>query len=96
MEVNTNMVNYLAHLARLQFTEAETADYTKDLEKMIAFVEQLQQVDTTGVEPLLHMTAEINVMRPDVVEGSVSRQAALLNSPTKDETYFKVPTVIKK
>lgn len=96
MEVNTTLVNHLAHLSRLQFTEAETIAYTKDLEKMIAFVETLQQVDTTGVAPLLHISGEVNVLREDIVEGSVSVETALLNAPTQDKAFFKVPKVIKK
>jgi aspartyl-tRNA(Asn)/glutamyl-tRNA(Gln) amidotransferase subunit C len=63
---------------------------------MIAFIEKLNEVDTTGVEPLLFMSDEINVLREDIVEGSVSREEALKNAPLKDEQFFKVPKVIRK
>jgi len=96
MEVNSKLVNNLAHLARLQFSEAETAAYTKDLEKMIAFVEKLQEVDTTGVEPLLHISGEVNILRADELNGSVSRTEALLNAPEANDAFFRVPKVIKK
>ena len=96
MEVTEAMVEKLAHLARLQFTETEKVDVQKDLQSMIAFVEKLNEVNTTGVAPLLHMGDAINVLRNDEVKGSVSREDALLNAPIKDEQFFKVPKVIKK
>jgi len=96
MEVTSNLVEKLAHLSRLQFSEAEKTAYTSDLQNMIAFVEKLNEIDTTGVEPLLHMGDAVNALRDDVVKGSVTRQEALLNSPAKDAQYFKVPKVIKK
>ena len=63
---------------------------------MIGFVEKLNEVNTDGVEPLLHMTSEINILREDEVKGSVSREDALKNAPLKDEQFFKVPKVIRK
>jgi len=63
---------------------------------MIAFVGQLNEVDTTGVEPLLHMGDAVNVLREDAIQGSITREAALLNAPDTDGTFFKVPKVIKK
>jgi aspartyl-tRNA(Asn)/glutamyl-tRNA(Gln) amidotransferase subunit C len=96
MEVTPQIVENLAHLARLRFNEAEKTAIQADLQEMIAFVEQLKEVDTTGVEPLLFMSDTVNVLREDVVKGSVDREEALLNAPLKDEVFFKVPTVIKK
>lgn len=63
---------------------------------MIAFVEKLNELDISGVDPLLHMTDEVNVLREDEVKGSVSREEALKNAPDHDGIYFKVPKVIKK
>ena len=63
---------------------------------MIAFVEKLNDLDTTGVEPLLHMSDEINVLRQDEIKGSISREDALKNAPLHDEQFFKVPKVIRK
>lgn len=95
MEVNDALVEKLAHLARLQFDASEKEEIKKDLQKMIAFVEKLNELDTTGVDPLLHMTDEINVLREDEVKGSITREAALKNAPLHDEQFFKVPKVIK-
>jgi len=96
MEVTPQIVENLAHLARLRFNEEEKTAIQVDLQRMIAFVEQLKEVNTTGVEPLLHMSDTVNVLREDIVQGSVTRKEALLNAPLPDEFFFKVPTVIKK
>lgn len=90
------MINNLAHLSRLEFNEAEKKAIRTDLQAMVAFVEQLQEVDTEGVEPLLHIGDAANVLREDEVQGSVSRTEALLNAPVQDAQFFKVPKVIKK
>lgn len=96
MEVNDELVDKLAHLARLRFEPAEKADIKKDLQKMISFIEKLNELDTAGVEPLLFMTDEVNVLREDEVKGSITRQEGLLNAPLKDDQFFKVPKVIRK
>jgi aspartyl-tRNA(Asn)/glutamyl-tRNA(Gln) amidotransferase subunit C len=96
MEVTEQMVDKLAHLARLNFTTTEKYSIQQDLQSIIAFVEKLQALDTTGVAPLLHMGNNTNVLRNDEIKGSITREAALLNAPIKDDQFFKVPTVIKK
>jgi aspartyl-tRNA(Asn)/glutamyl-tRNA(Gln) amidotransferase subunit C len=96
MEVNDELVDKLAHLARLKFEDAEKEEIKNDLQKMIAFVEKLNELDTTGVEPLLHMSDEVNILREDEVKGSISREEALKNAPMHDEQFFKVPKVIRK
>ena len=96
MEIDLKLVDQLAHLARLQFNEQEKEAIRADMEKMVAFVEKLKEVDTTGIEPLLHISDAANVLREDKVQGSVSREEALQNSPVTDDTFFKVPKVIKK
>lgn len=89
------MVNKLAHLARLKFNDEEKQEIQKDLQRMIEFVEKLNELDLDVVEPLLHMTDEINVLREDEVKGSISREDALKNAPLHDDQFFKVPKVIK-
>lgn len=96
MEIDAKMVDDLAHLARLRFEDSEKESIRADLQKMVAFVEKLEKVDTTGVAPLLFISDAANVLREDIVQGSVSREEALLNAPLKDEVFFKVPKVIKK
>ncbi len=96
MEVNEALVDKLANLARLKFDESEKESIKNDLQKMIQFVEKLKELDTTGVEPLLHMSSNVNVLRADEVKGSITREAGLKNAALHDEYFFKVPKVIKK
>jgi len=96
MEVNDAMVEKLAHLARLKFNEEEKQEIKTDLQRMISFVEKLNELNLDGVEPLLHLSDEVNVLREDEIKGSVSREDALKNAPLHDEEFIKVPKVIKK
>ena len=96
MQVTDELIDNLAELACLEFSVSEKEEIKKDLERMIAFIDKLNELDTTGVEPQLHMSDEINTLRDDVLEGSVSREEALKNAPSTDGVFFKVPKVIKK
>ena len=96
MEVTDALIDNLSNLARLEFKQEEKEEIRKDLQRMIAFVEKLREVDTAGVEPLLHMSPGINVLREDIVGGSMGREEALSNAPSTDGVYFKVPKVIRK
>jgi aspartyl-tRNA(Asn)/glutamyl-tRNA(Gln) amidotransferase subunit C len=96
MEVNDALVEKLANLARLQFNNEAKAEIKNDLQRMIQFVEKLNEVDTTGIAPLLHMSEAVNVLRDDKVQGSVSTTEGLKNAPVHDDHFFKVPKVIKK
>lgn len=96
MEVNDLLVDNLAKLSHLSFSEQERKEIKSDLQEMITFIEKLQEVNTDGVEPLLHMSSNVNILRDDVVQGSVTREEALKNAPDSDGTFFKVPKVIKK
>ncbi len=96
MEVNDELVEKLAHLARLKFDDADKVGIKNDLQKMIQFVEKLNELDTTGVEPLLHMSSNVNVLREDEIKGSISREEGLKNAAMHDDQFFKVPKVIKK
>ena len=96
MEVTDAMVDKLAHLARLKFDEVGKQEIKSDLQRMIGFVEKLNELNLDGVEPLMHMTDEVNVFRDDEIRGSVSREQALRNAPSHDDQFFKVPKVIKK
>jgi aspartyl-tRNA(Asn)/glutamyl-tRNA(Gln) amidotransferase subunit C len=95
MDVNDAMIEKLAHLARLKFNEEEKKEIKTDLRRMIVFVEKLNELDLEGVEPLIHMSDEVNILREDEVKGSVSRVEALKNAPSHDDQFFKVPKVIK-
>jgi aspartyl-tRNA(Asn)/glutamyl-tRNA(Gln) amidotransferase subunit C len=96
MQVTDELFNKIAELSRLEFTDQEREIVKADLQKMIGFIDKLKEVDTTGVEPLLHMTDNVNILRADNIENMVTREEALKNAPLKDENFFKVPKVIRK
>jgi aspartyl-tRNA(Asn)/glutamyl-tRNA(Gln) amidotransferase subunit C len=96
MEVNDALVDKLALLSRLQFQPSEKEEIKKDLQQIISFVEKLDELDLGDTEPLLHLSEHVNVLREDVVSGSISREEALKNAPMHDEKFFIVPKVIKK
>lgn len=96
MEITDNLIDHLAHLARLEFNGAQKERIKQDLTKIIAFVDQLSQVKTDGVEPLIFMTETENVLREDADVVTITQQEALKNAPVHDSDYFKIPTVLKK
>ncbi len=96
MEVNEALVDKLADLARLKFDTTAKKEIRNDLQKMIRFVEKLNELDTTGVEPLLHMSGNVNVLRADEVKMGITREAGLQSAGKHDDRFFKVPKVIKK
>lgn len=96
MEVNDALIRQLADLARLEFSPEEREEIRNDLQRMITFVDKLNELDTTHVKPLLHMTANSDVLREDVVKPIISREEGLSNAPDANEAYFRVPKVIRK
>ena len=96
MEVTNELIDHLAHLARLEFNGEEKTKIKADLENILSFVDQLQQVNTDGLEPLIYMTEEENILREDEAKVTISQEEALKNAPHKDSDYFKIPKVVKK
>ena len=96
MEVNDTMINKLASLARLRFNLEEKESIKNDLQKMISFVQKMDEVDTSQVEPLLHICDHRNEWREDTVQGSCSREEALKNAANHNNHFFLVPKVIQK
>jgi aspartyl-tRNA(Asn)/glutamyl-tRNA(Gln) amidotransferase subunit C len=96
MELNDALVDKLANLARLKFDATEKKEIKNDLQKMIQFVEKLNELNTTGVQPLLHMSDNVSILRADEVKGSISREQGLQNAALHDDQFFKVPKVINK
>lgn len=95
MEVNDALVENLCKLACLEFDAAGKQEIKKDLQNMIGFVEKLNELDLRDAEPLLYMGDEVNVLRRDIPEAPLSRSEALANAPYADNSYFKVPQVVK-
>ena len=95
MKINQNVISKLARLSKLKFNEEEMKLISNDLSKMLEFINQLQELDTEGIDPLIHVNEEINNWREDQVQGMISQEEALSNSPVKDGTYFKLPKVLE-
>jgi aspartyl-tRNA(Asn)/glutamyl-tRNA(Gln) amidotransferase subunit C len=96
MEVTDALIDKLSNLARLSFSTSEKAAIREDLTRLIGFVDQLNQVDTTGVEPLVHMSDAVNRFREDTPGGQVDRSIALSSARDTSGPFFTVPKVIQK
>ncbi|CAN5411980.1 Asp-tRNA(Asn)/Glu-tRNA(Gln) amidotransferase subunit GatC [soil metagenome] len=96
MEVELSLVDKLATLAKLKFEPAEKEAIRADLEKILGFMDKLDELDTTGIEPLVYVGDAVNVMREDDVVQTITREEALQNAPMQDGSYFKVPKVINR
>ena len=96
MEINDAMIEKLANLARLKFDDTEKVQIKSDLQNMIGLIEKMNEVNTTGVSPLLHITDNENILREDIVEGSITNEEALQNAVKNNAPFFIVPKVIKK
>jgi aspartyl-tRNA(Asn)/glutamyl-tRNA(Gln) amidotransferase subunit C len=92
--MTSDEVEWVAHLARLQLGAGELATLTKQLGDILAYVQQLQQVDTEGVEPLAHPLPLHNVFREDEPVPSLPVDAALANAPDRAGDFYSVPAVL--
>jgi aspartyl-tRNA(Asn)/glutamyl-tRNA(Gln) amidotransferase subunit C len=96
MTIDKETVEKVAHLARLELAEDEKETMITDMSKILGFMAKLNEIDTTGVEPLVYMTNEINVTRKDVIKQEITHGEALKNAPKQDGSYFLVAKVIEK
>ncbi|MEY4566807.1 MAG: Glutamyl-tRNA(Gln) amidotransferase subunit [Planctomycetota bacterium] len=94
MSISSTDIQRVAHLARLQLSETELESYSVQMKAIVEFVDQLQGVDTSGVEPMVHAIELTNVLADDQVRNGLSREQALANSPDHDEECFRVPAVL--
>ncbi len=94
MALTGDQVRWVAHLARLEFTPEELDLFTDQLSKIVDYVNQLQQINTDGVEPLSHALPIHNVFRPDEVKPSLSKDEALANAPDRKGDFYGVPAVL--
>ncbi len=94
-KIDIKTVNEVAHLARLEFnTDEEKNKILTDMNRMLGFIDKLNELDTSNVEPLIYMTYEKNILRADEPKGTLTQKEVLKNAPKKDSDYFKVPKVI--
>ncbi len=95
MAISIKDVEHIAKLAKLTFNAEELERFTRELNKIIEYVEKLNELDTSNVEPLSHTTAISNVMREDEVKPSLPVEEVLANAPQREGNFFKVPKVVK-
>jgi aspartyl-tRNA(Asn)/glutamyl-tRNA(Gln) amidotransferase subunit C len=88
-------VRYIAHLARLELTDEEAALFQAQLGQILAYVDQLKQLDVSGIEPTAHAVPRVNVMRPDEPRPGLSREEALANAPAQTNGLFLVPKIVE-
>lgn len=96
MEINDELIDHIAHLARLEFEGDEKESIKTDLRNIIDFMSKLNEIPTDNVEPLIFMTDELSDLREDVAIQSISQEEALKNAPKKDSDYFRIPKVLDK
>jgi len=96
MAVTIKDVEHIAKLAKLEFSEEEKEKFTGQFNEILSFMEKLNELDTSNVEPLSHVIELHNVLREDAVKPSLSTEEALKNAPSKTDKFFKVPKVIDR
>ncbi len=96
MKITNEKVDELAQLAKLKFEGASKEAIRQDLENILEMCEKLNEVDTVGVEPLIYMSTNTNILREDEVKQELSHEEALKNAPKKDSDFFRVPKVIEQ
>ncbi len=95
MPITREQVEYVAHLSRLKLSEEEKDRFARQLDAILQAVEKLNELDTDGVEPLVHVAPRRNVFREDAAGESLPREEALRNAPEQSEGCFKVPRIIE-
>jgi aspartyl-tRNA(Asn)/glutamyl-tRNA(Gln) amidotransferase subunit C len=93
-KISPQQVRHVARLARLALDEAELARLGGQIESILEYVAKIDEVDVSGVEPMAHAANLKNVLREDVVEGTLPPDKVLQNAPETDGPFFKVPKVI--
>lgn len=95
MQIDHETVRRIAHLARLEFQKEEEAEMITAMNRIINWMDKLEEIDTLGVEPLIHISEERNVLREDVNSEPLEHKRGLVNAPHHDSDYFRVPKVIE-
>ena len=91
--ITSKDVEHVAKLARLALSEDEKRLYAQQLSRIIDYIDQLNKVDTTGVEPMSHALAVVNVMREDTIEAPPGHQSILASAPDREDAFFRVPKI---
>jgi len=95
MKLTRDEIRRIAALARLRLSADEEAQLTEQLSRILQYMDKLNQLDTSRVEPLAHAVDIVNAFREDKVTNQPNPEAILANAPAKDQTFFKVPKIIE-
>lgn len=93
-KISDETIEYVGILAKLELSEEEREAAKADMEKMLDYIDTLNELDTDGVEPMSHVFPVNNVFREDVVTNGEDREDALANAPQRNEDSFEVPRTI--
>ena len=93
-QITDETIEYVGILAKLELSDAEKEEAKKDMEKMLDYIDTLNELDTDGVEPMSHVFPVQNVFREDVVTNGDEKEKTLANAPECNEDYFEVPKTI--
>ena len=93
--MDKNQVEYVAKLARLALTPEEVAQFGGQLSQIFSYIEKLNELDTSEVEPTSHVLPLSNIFREDILKPSLPSEKALENAPNRDGSFFKVPKIIE-
>ncbi|RWU10449.1 Asp-tRNA(Asn)/Glu-tRNA(Gln) amidotransferase subunit GatC [Pedobacter chitinilyticus] len=96
MVIDKQTVHKVADLARIEIKDNEVENLTKEMNKILTFMEKLNELDTDGVKPLVYMNEEANVWREDVAKNEISVKDGLKNAALHNERFFMVPKIIEK
>lgn len=96
MKISEQDIKTVASLSRLRIRDEESSEVATQLDKILTYVENLQAIDTTNIEPTTYALPMQNVFRADEVKPSLERELALSNAPLKEDGYFKVPRVLEE
>lgn len=93
-KVSEETIEYVSILAKLELSETEKKTAMEDMEKMLDYIDTLNELDTSGIEPMSHVFPVNNVFREDVVTNGDSKEAILANAPQRKNDSFEVPKTI--
>ena len=91
--ISEEEVKHVAKLARLELTDEEVQKYSKQLGDILKYVEQMNEIDTTGIEPMPHAIPVTNVMREDEVKYEQTKEELMKNAPYEEDGFFRVPKI---
>lgn len=95
MNIDKESLQKIAHLSRLELPESAEKEMMDSLNSVLTWMEELNEINTDNVKPLIHMSLEVNALREDKVIPNISREQGLKNAPKQDGEYFRVPKVME-